>query len=121
MRRDAEAHADEDRQRKELIEARNNADNLIYTAEKAMRDLGDKVPADVKGRVDDQVAKTRQALNTDDVQAIRQATEELGQIIQQIGAAAYQQQDGPAAAGPAPDQGQQPFGGDEDVVDGEFH
>ena len=127
MRRDAEAHADDDLKRKELIEVRNNADNMIYTGEKALRDLGEKVPSDVKGRVDDQIAKTRLALNGDDVEAIRKATEELGQVVQQIGAAAYQQQGQPEytpgaeqpGAAPAPDQ-QQP-GSDEDVVDGEFH
>ena len=48
MRKDAEAHADEDRKRKELIEARNNADNTAYAAEKAIREFGDKVPADVR-------------------------------------------------------------------------
>ena len=50
MRKDAEAHAEEDRKRKELIEARNNADNTVYAAEKAMREFGDKVPAEVRSR-----------------------------------------------------------------------
>ena len=48
MRKDAEAHAEEDRKRKELIEARNNADNTVYAAEKALREFGDKVPAEIK-------------------------------------------------------------------------
>ena len=62
MRKDAEAHADEDRRRKELIEARNNADNLAYSAEKVLQDLGDKVPADLKKQVEDKIAKVREVM-----------------------------------------------------------
>jgi molecular chaperone DnaK len=125
MRKDAEAHADEDLHRKELIEARNNADNAVYTAEKVLRDLGEKVPGDLKGKVEADVAKVRQVMNTDDADAIRKATDELSQVVQQVGAAAYQQ-GGPATG--APGDGPQPDGpggpgspgGDEEVVDGEF-
>jgi molecular chaperone DnaK len=129
MRRDAEAHAEDDKHRKDLIEARNAADNAAYTAEKALRDLGDKVPADLKSRVEEQVAKVRQTMSVDDPEAIRSATQELMNVVQQIGAAAYQQP-GPAAGEPSggpdggpgggpggPDQG--PESG-EDVVDGEY-
>ncbi len=129
MRKDAEAHAEDDRRRKELIEVRNHADNLIYTAEKALRDMGDKVPADVRTRVEEQVTKTRSVMNSEDAEAIRQATDELGQVIQQIGASAYQQGSpesgvpGGEPSGPddstGPDGSSAP-GGDEDVVDGEF-
>ena len=62
MRQEAETNVEDDRLRKELIEAKNNADNAVYTAEKAMRDLGDKVPADIKSQVEDGVAKVREAL-----------------------------------------------------------
>jgi molecular chaperone DnaK len=124
MRQEAEAHADEDLKRKELIEARNMADNAAYTAEKALRDLGDKVPDEVKTNVQDQVAKVREALNGDDTEAIKRETEQLNQVVQGIGAAAYQG-DGPDAApppppedGPAPDSDGESDG--EDVVDGEF-
>ncbi len=110
MRREAEQHAEEDRKRKELIEARNQADSMIYTAEKTLRDLGDKVSADLKGQVEQAVQAAREALNGDDVTAIRQATERLGQVLQQVGTTAYQQS-GPAAGGSASD--------DEDVVEGE--
>jgi molecular chaperone DnaK (HSP70) len=121
MRKDAEAHAEEDRKRKELIDARNTADNACYTAEKALKDLGDKVPADVKKKVEDEVAKVRGLLNSDDAEAIRKATDELFQVVQQIGASVYQQPGGPAAPAPGegPQPGQQP-GGEEGVVDGEF-
>jgi molecular chaperone DnaK len=132
MRREAEAHADEDKKRKDLIEARNIADNAIYTAEKALRDFGDKVPADTKSKVESEVANVKKALESDDPATIKNATEKLFEIVQQIGAAVYQQ-GGPAAgpttggdqpgpeAGPeaGPEDGKKP-GGDDDVVDGEF-
>jgi molecular chaperone DnaK len=124
MRREAEAHADEDKKRKEMIEARNTADNAIYTAEKALRDFGDKVPADTKSKVEAEVANVKKALESEDTAAIKSATEQLFQVVQQIGANVYQQDTpaaGPTPGGeePGPDGGQKP-GGDEDVVDGEF-
>jgi len=122
MRKEAEAHAEEDRRRKELIEVRNQADNTIYSAEKVLNDLGDKVPADLRSKVEDAIAKVRQVMSGDDHEAIRSATQELTQVLQQVGTAAYQQ------AGPAAGNGQEPGSqggtpeGDsgEDVVDGEF-
>jgi len=125
MRREAEVHADEDKKRKELIEARNTADNAVYTAEKALRDFGDKVPAETKSKVEAEIANVKQSLESDDPTKIKSATEELFQVVQQIGASVYQQggpQAGPAAGGeePGPEGGEQKPGGDDDVVDGEF-
>jgi len=130
MRKDAEAHAEDDRKRKELIEARNTADNAMYTAEKALRDLGEKVPADVKTTVEEHVAKVRSVINSEDAENIRRETEALFQEVQKIGAAAYQQSD-PGSAAPAGDESTPgsdssgpesgPSGSEgEDVVDGEF-
>lgn len=118
MRKDAEMHAEEDRRRKELIEARNAADNAAYSAEKVLRDLGEKVPADLKSRVETEVANVRKVMESDDTAAIRRATDSLMQVVQQIGTAAYQQ--GSPESGPT---GGEPGGGDEsgeDVVEGEF-
>jgi molecular chaperone DnaK len=132
MRKEAEQHAEEDRKRKELIEARNYADNTVYTAEKTLRDLGDKVPADLRTQTQDAISRVRGVMNGDDINAIRQATEELGQIIQRVGAAAYQQaggagtgtSSGAAGSGDSGAPGGPPPGGSapggEDVVDGEF-
>ena len=124
MRKDAESHAEEDRRRKELIEVRNTADNAIYTSEKTLRDLGDKVPGDLRSRVEDNIGKLRQALGTDNAENIRSATDALMRELQQIGAAAYQQAGpeggapgGPETPGPG---GPSPEEGGEDVVDGEF-
>ncbi|OGO31153.1 MAG: molecular chaperone DnaK [Chloroflexi bacterium RBG_16_54_18] len=122
MRKDAEMHAEDDRKRKELIEARNAADNAIYTAEKALRDLGDKVPADLKSQVEEHVTKVREVINSEDAEKIRHETEELSRVVQQIGAAAYQQGATGDQASTGDSQGGGPDSGSdgEEVVDGEF-
>ena len=133
MKEEAEVHAEEDLKRKEMVEVKNNADNTIYTAEKLIKDNGDKVPAELKKEVEDGVAKVRSAVGGDDVEAMRSASEALNQVIQKIGASMYAQPgpatDGPqsgeppsgdpAAGGPA-SGGSTPGGDSGDVVDGEF-
>jgi molecular chaperone DnaK len=122
MRKEAEAHAEEDRKRRELIEARNNADNAVYTAEKSLRDFGEKIPADVKSKVEAEIAAVRKAMEGNDSETIRRATDKLFQAVQQIGAAAY------GTGGPTPPGGSQTGGpeggssgpGGEDVVEGEY-
>ncbi|HPD63536.1 MAG TPA: molecular chaperone DnaK [Anaerolineaceae bacterium] len=130
MKRDAEANAEADRKRKELVEVRNNADNTIYAAEKLLRENSEKIPADTKKEVEEAIASLRGLMNNEDAGAIRTATEALGQSIQKIGASMYQQQ--PEAGGqgaPGEQQGQPgtdsnggnpPDGDAGDVVDGEF-
>jgi molecular chaperone DnaK len=97
MRKDAEVHAEEDRKRRELIEVRNTADNTVYAAEKALRDFGEKVPADTRSEVEARVTDVKNAAQGEDVAAIKSATEALGQAIQKIGASVYQQ--GPNVGG----------------------
>ena len=87
--RDAQAHAEEDRRNRERIETRNEADNLAYQSEKALRDAGDKVPADVKSEVEEKVAAVRDALKTDDTEKIKSASEALRQSSTKIGEAMY--------------------------------
>ncbi len=120
MRKDAETNAEQDRKRKELIEARNHADNTAYAAEKALKDFGDKVPAEVRSEIETKVSAVRSKAQGDDLVAIKAATEDLGQSIQKIGAAAYQQA-GPEAAAPQGEAGGQagPDNPGPDVVDGE--
>src|SRR5688572_28388677 len=122
MRKDAEAHAEDDRKRKDLIEARNNADNTAYAAEKALREFGDKVPAEVKSDIEAKVIETRSAAQGEDVDKIKSATEALGLAIQKIGAAVYEQGQA-AGAGDAGEQQPDPSSGQSDagpdVVDGE--
>ena len=118
MRQDAEAHADEDRKRKDLIEARNNADNTVYASEKALKEFGDKVPTEIKTEIETKAAEVKKAAEGEDVAAIRSATEALGQVIQKIGASVYEQ---PGAAGGDPNQAGQSGQAEPgpDVVDGE--
>lgn len=123
MRREAEANAEADLRRKETIEARNQADNTIYTAEKMLREYGDKVPADVKTKIETGVNNLRQAMNSDNLEEIRSQTEALGREIQSIGASMYQQAGGPTDGGQANGGSGDKPGDDssgEDVVDGEF-
>ncbi len=117
MRKDAETHAEDDRKRKELIEARNNADNTAYAAEKALKDFGDKVPSDVKADVETKVTDLRSKSQGDDVAEIKSATEALGQAIQKIGSAAYQQPETAAESEPPSQSGTSSSG--PDVVEGE--
>ena len=119
MRRDAETHAEEDQKHRELIEARNTADNAIYTAEKTLKDLGDKVPADAKTKIEDASAKVRSVRDENDTAAINNAIEELMAAVQEVSQAAYAQT-GPEEA--QADSGEQtpPPADDPNVVDGEF-
>ncbi|MEN6579733.1 MAG: molecular chaperone DnaK [Anaerolineaceae bacterium] len=120
MRKDAEIHAEEDRKRRELIEARNTADNAIYSSEKTLSDLGEKVPADLKSRVEDAIAKVRSVRDQDDSNAINSSVEELMKVLQEVGQAAYTQTQSETPDQTQTDQGQAPDD-DGDVVDGEFH
>jgi len=119
MRKDAEMHAEEDRKRKELIEVRNNADNTAYAAEKALKEFGDKVSLELRGEIETKVAEVKNVAQGDDVNAIKSATEALGQVIQKIGASVYQQQAPQAGddAGQTGESGQSESG--PDVVEGE--
>ncbi|MCS6802275.1 MAG: molecular chaperone DnaK [Chloroflexota bacterium] len=119
MIRDAEAHAEEDRRRREEIELRNQADSLAYQAEKMLREHSERIPSDLKLEVEGKIAAVRSALQSGDATTIRTARDELSQALQRVGQAVYSQQaaggDGPSAgpsAGPRPS--------DEGTVEGEF-
>jgi len=120
MRREAEAHADEDRRRRELVEARNAADNAVYAAEKALREAGDKVTGPLRTNVEARIQTVRERMGSDDVGALRQATNDLLQAMQGIGAAMYEGgAAGGVAGGSSGGTGPTPNRPD-DVVDGEF-
>jgi molecular chaperone DnaK len=120
MVKEAEAHAEEDKRRKELVEARNLADAAIYTAEKALKEAASKITADLKKQVEQAVTEVKQTLTSEIAQTIRQATERLQQLASKIGEAlnraASQGADG--AGGQAGSSGSGSSG--EDVVDAEF-
>ncbi len=119
MRKEAEQHAAEDAKHKEEVEVRNSADSLAYTAEKTLRDYGDKIPAAVKQEIDAKIATVKSALQGQDVGSIRNAMNELSQAMQKVGASVYEQpgQSPPGGEGPG-EQG--PGGGEEGTVEGEF-
>jgi len=87
---EAEAHADEDRQHRELIETRNQLDTLTYTAEKSLREHADKIGDDVKQEVEEKIAAARNALASDDTALMQAATEDLNASVTTIGEAVYQ-------------------------------
>ena len=118
MKIDAEAHAEEDRKRKELIEARNHADNTAYAAGKALKEFGDKVPAEIKSEIEAKVAEVRKLVEGEDVEAMKAATDELGQLIQKIGASVYETQE-VGNEPPDTEAGSSSAESDEDVIEGE--
>jgi molecular chaperone DnaK len=118
MVRDAEAHAEEDRKRKEEADVRNTADNLLYQTDKLVKDNDDKIDASAKVKLEEAQTKVRDALKGDDIEAIRTSTDDLMRVSQEIGQALY-------AAGAQDQAGGQTFAGDEgaahddDIVDAE--
>ncbi len=124
--RDAEAHAEEDKKRKELIEARNQADSMVYSVEKNIKEFGDKVDAAEKAKIEEAIAKTKKALEGDDIDAIKKAQDELMNVSHKLAEAMYAKtaggQGGPQAGGGAGQAGPEQAAGkkDEDVVDADF-
>jgi molecular chaperone DnaK len=115
MQRDAEMCAAEDAKRREEVELRNAADNLAYTAEKTLREQGEKVGADLRGQVEAKIAAVRSALQGSDVAQIQRSTQELSEALQQVGAAVYQQAEPPGTEEPPQDKPPE-----EGTVEGEF-
>ncbi|NLF01531.1 MAG: molecular chaperone DnaK [Anaerolineales bacterium] len=117
MVHDAERHGEEDRRKKDEVEARNIADNAVYSAEKFMREQGDKLSSEKRSELQSKVESLKQVLQGSDINAIRSQTQQLGELIQQVGASMYEgagATEGPGQQAPGDD------GGDEDVVEGEF-
>jgi len=119
MVREADQHREQDRQRKEEVEARNMADNAVYGAEKFLRDQADKVPANLRSETEAKIEAVKSALQGSDVDAIRQRVDELSQMLQQVGAAMYEET-GQGASPPPGGGDEPPGGGEEEVIEGEF-
>jgi molecular chaperone DnaK len=125
MVRDAEAHAEEDHKAKESAEVRNQAEQLAYLTEKNIKDLGDKVPSDLKLTLESSIQEVREALNSNDTARIKAATDKLQQDSYKLSEILYQQASQQPGAGPEEPAGtaQGPTetgGGDEGVIDAEF-
>ncbi len=99
MKKEAEIHGEEDKKKREKVEIKNSADALVYATEKTLRDLGEKVPADIKKEVEEKVQALRKVKDGDDTDAIKRASEELSHVVQKIGAEMYQKQPGSSEAG----------------------
>jgi molecular chaperone DnaK len=117
MVKDAEANAAADKQRREMVEAKNQADALIYSTEKTLSELGDKAPSGDKAEIEKAVADLKSALDGQDLEAIKAKTQTLTQVSMKLGEALYkQQQEQPAAGGEAGAA----HSGDDKVVDADF-
>jgi molecular chaperone DnaK len=122
MVRDAEKYNEQDRKKKEEVEARNMGDNAVYSAEKFLQEQGDKAPADLRSEAEAKIEALKSVLQGSDVGAIRRCTEELGQVVQQVGATMYQAAE--PGTPPPPPESEEPKGGEEEeeeeVIEGEF-
>jgi molecular chaperone DnaK len=120
MIKDAEAHADAERKRRDEADARNQADNAIYAVEKSLKEAGDKVSADDKANIEAKLETAKEALKGGDVDKVRKATEELLEASHQLAQHAYAQaQAAGAGPGAAAEGGAAPSEGQDDVVEGE--
>ena len=119
MVQDSEKYAEEDRKRKDLVEARNNADSLVYSTEKTMKDLGDKVDSSKKDNINTKVEALKAVMDSENVEDIKKATEELTNALYEISSEIYQQAQ--QEAGNAEQGGPQHQGGsDDNVVDADY-
>jgi molecular chaperone DnaK len=121
--KDAEMNAEEDKKKRELVEARNQADALIYSTEKSIKELGDKVDSETKSKVDAASAALKTAIEGEDTEEIKRLSEELTNVSHKLAEAMYQQASAAGQqAGPGAESAEQPGGAapDEDVVDADF-
>ncbi|WP_031387268.1 molecular chaperone DnaK [Desulfonatronum thiodismutans] len=125
--KDAETHADEDKKKQQLIEARNHADSLIYATEKSINDLGEKLDSVLRGEIETKIESLKKLMEGDDEAEIRRASEELAQASHKLAEQLYAQKSGGEQGGQAgPQPGAQPGGQqdgpkkDDDVVDADY-
>ena len=117
MVRDAEKFADEDKKRREEAETRNNADSLIHATERQLEENGDKIDADLKGEIEAAIAEAKTAVESGDLEAMKEKTQALTEKAMKMGQAIYEKEQAAAAS---PGGGEAPAGGEEEVVDAEF-
>ena len=121
MVRDAEAHSDEDKKKREAIEARNHADSMVYSTEKSLKEFGDKIDAVEKGDIENKLAELKKLMDGEDAEAIKKATDELAQASHKLAEAVYAKKEGAegeAAAGAEQTGSAKPK--DDKVVDADF-
>jgi len=118
MQKEAQAHAEDDRKKKEMIELRNQADSVVYQTEKTIKEFGDKVPADIKKQIEEKLAAVKSTKDGSDTAALKKALDELSDVVQKIGSELYKNQPPtPPPAGSGPTEPKKDDGG---VVEGEI-
>jgi len=132
MTKEAESHAAEDKKKREVVDLKNQADQLVYSTEKTLKEHGDKVSADTRGKIESAVNNLKEAAKGEDADAIRKATENLAAVGQELGKVLYEEaakKQAASGAAPGAEQAPPPPGGDEgeakkkggdDVIDAEF-
>jgi molecular chaperone DnaK len=120
MMREAEQHKAEDTRRKEVVDARNQADNLAHQVEKTLRDLGDKVDGTTRGELEAKINDVREAIKSDDVTRMQRTMEALQQASMKLGETMYEQPGAATGAAPGNNGNGTTVTGEEDVVEGEF-
>jgi molecular chaperone DnaK len=131
MKKDAESHAEEDKRKREVVDLKNQADQLVYSTEKTLKEHGGKVSGDVRGKIENAVNNLKEAVKGDSAEAIRRAMENLGTASQELGKTLYEEaakkgagsagKAGPSQQPPPPPEGEvrrKPAG--DDVIDAEF-
>jgi len=121
--KDAELHADDDKKKRELVDARNHADGLIYSSEKSIKEMGDKIEEETKTNVESAIASLKSVMEGEDTEEIKRLSEELTQASHKLAEAMYQQasqtQEQPGEAGEGSTD-QDAGASDDDVVDADF-
>jgi len=121
MVRDAEAHADEDKKKRDVIEARNHADSMVYSTEKSLKEFGDKIDAVEKGTIENKVAELKKVMESEDAEAIKKATDDLAQSAHKLAEAMYAKgAEGHGEADGATEQTGASKPKDDNVVDADF-
>jgi molecular chaperone DnaK len=121
MVRDAEGHADEDKKKREVIEARNHADNMVYSTEKTLKEFGDKINGTEKGIIENKLAELKKLMGGDDAEAIKKGTDDLAQLVHKLVEAMHAKgPGGDGAAGGTADQASTSKPKGDNVVDGDF-
>jgi molecular chaperone DnaK len=122
MVEEAEQHREEDRRKAEKVQARNQADAAAYSAERFLREQGEKIPADARSDIEAKIKAVRDTLEGDDLGAIRRRAEELGQAVQQAGSKMYESATEPGSTPPPQEgaAGDESREDDEDVIEGDF-
>ncbi len=118
--KDAESHAEEDRRQREVAEVKNNAENLVYSTEKSLRDMGDRVEQATRDEIEAAAAEVRKALDTDNIDDIKAKTDALMQASHKLAEAIYQQAQQQAPPSGDGTEGGGQTSGDETVEEGDY-